>query len=48
MDDETVTISRELLDMMVSVMKDVPYIQVAGVFAKLRHEMEKDEPKIVT
>lgn len=46
MDKETVTISQELLDMMVNALSRLPYLDVHGVFGQLAHELADDEPKI--
>jgi len=46
MDEETVTISTELLDRIVALLGELPYLQAQPVFAQMAHELTNEEPKI--
>ena len=48
MDPETVTISEELLDLVVDGLSNLPYRDVQHIFSQLAKELEAAKPSIVT
>jgi len=47
MDEQTITITTELFNMMVVLLTELPYQQVVGVIARMAEEVEaQEQPKI--